>query len=48
MSSTNHAIVIGGSVAGLCAARVLADVFDEVTILDRDSYPGDAEFLAPL
>src|SRR3989475_595924 len=34
-----RAVVIGGSIAGLCAARVLADYFDRVTVLDRDSYP---------
>ncbi len=39
-----HAIVIGGSVAGLLAARVLADHFDRVTILDRDRLPIDATF----
>lgn len=31
-----HAIVIGGSMAGLMTARVLADYFDRVTILERD------------
>ena len=39
MSRTAHAVVIGGSVAGLCAARVLSDVFDQVTVLDRDAFP---------
>jgi flavin-dependent dehydrogenase len=34
-----HALVIGGSLAGLFAARVLADFFDKVTILDRDVFP---------
>lgn len=34
-----HALVIGGSLAGLFAARVLADFFDTVTILDRDVFP---------
>jgi 2-polyprenyl-6-methoxyphenol hydroxylase-like FAD-dependent oxidoreductase len=34
-----RAVVIGGSIAGLCAARVLADWFDAVTVLDRDGYP---------
>jgi len=34
-----RAVVIGGSIAGLCAARVLADYFDRVTVLDRDAYP---------
>src|SRR5215475_9149411 len=34
-----HALIIGGSLAGLFAARVLADFFNIVTILDRDSFP---------
>ncbi len=36
MASHKHAIVIGGSMAGLVAGRVLADHFDSVTILERD------------
>ena len=32
----SHAIVIGGSMGGLLAARVLSDHFDQVTILERD------------
>jgi 2-polyprenyl-6-methoxyphenol hydroxylase-like FAD-dependent oxidoreductase len=36
---TSHAIVIGGSMAGLCAARVLAGFYDKVTVIDRDAYP---------
>ncbi|MFC4552684.1 MULTISPECIES: FAD-dependent oxidoreductase [Halorussus] len=35
--SGGHAVVVGASVAGLLAARVLADGFEEVTVLDRDS-----------
>jgi 2-polyprenyl-6-methoxyphenol hydroxylase-like FAD-dependent oxidoreductase len=31
-----HAVVIGGSLAGLMTARVLADHFDAVTLLERD------------
>lgn len=31
-----HAIVIGGSIAGLLAARVLSDHFDRVTVVERD------------
>ncbi len=31
-----HAVVLGGSVAGLLAARVLADVYEQVTVVDRD------------
>ena len=37
-----HAIVIGGSMAGLCAARVLAGFYDKVTVIDRDAYPAGA------
>jgi 2-polyprenyl-6-methoxyphenol hydroxylase-like FAD-dependent oxidoreductase len=38
-----HAVVIGGSMAGMLAARVLADHFDRVTILERDRLPEGAE-----
>jgi 2-polyprenyl-6-methoxyphenol hydroxylase-like FAD-dependent oxidoreductase len=31
-----HAVVIGGSIAGLISARVLAEYFEQVTILERD------------
>ena len=31
-----HAVVIGGSLAGLMTARVLAEHFDAVTVLERD------------
>lgn len=34
---TRHAVVVGASVAGLLAARVLARHFDEVTIVERDT-----------
>src|SRR6266851_7119298 len=34
-----NAIVIGGSMAGLCAARVLSEFYDKVIVLDRDAYP---------
>jgi 2-polyprenyl-6-methoxyphenol hydroxylase-like FAD-dependent oxidoreductase len=37
--NTNHAVVIGASVAGLLAARALCDYFDRVTILERDVLP---------
>lgn len=33
------AVVVGGSMAGLLAARVLADGYEEVTIIDRDPLP---------
>ncbi|MEW2480735.1 oxidoreductase [Mycobacterium sp. NPDC049093] len=38
---SNHAVVIGGSIAGLCAARVLADHFDRVTLYERDELPDE-------
>ncbi|MEA2193479.1 MAG: hypothetical protein QOI73_3600 [Solirubrobacteraceae bacterium] len=34
-----HAIVIGASMAGLLAARVLSDSYERVTVLDRDALP---------
>ena len=33
----SQALVIGGSIAGLATARVLADFFDNVTVLERDA-----------
>ncbi|MBO0791487.1 MAG: FAD-dependent oxidoreductase, partial [Ktedonobacteraceae bacterium] len=38
-SGRHHALVIGASIAGLLAARSLADYFDQVTIVERDSLP---------
>ena len=32
-----HAIVMGGSMAGLLAARVLADYYERVTVIERDN-----------
>jgi 2-polyprenyl-6-methoxyphenol hydroxylase-like FAD-dependent oxidoreductase len=34
-----HAVVIGASMAGLLAARALADFYDRVTVLERDVFP---------
>ena len=34
-----HAVVIGASIAGLCAGRVLSDFYDRVTLFDRDDLP---------
>ncbi|WP_006247590.1 FAD-dependent oxidoreductase [Mycolicibacterium tusciae] len=37
--SYKHATVIGASLGGLCAARVLADVSERVTVYERDELP---------
>jgi len=39
-----HALVIGGSMAGLFAARVLSEHFERVTILERDRFPDGPKF----
>lgn len=41
--ANRHAVVLGGSLAGLLAARVLADHFEHVTLIERDPYPETAE-----
>ena len=43
MGVGRRAVVLGGSVAGLCAAGALAPHFDEVLVLERDELPPDAE-----
>lgn len=40
---TTSALIIGGSMAGLLAARVLTDHVDQVTIIERDKYPDTAD-----
>ncbi|MEV0001770.1 FAD-binding monooxygenase [Micromonospora sp. NPDC050980] len=42
MSSDDQtrAVVLGGSIAGLFAARVLSDAYDEVLVVDRDELVG--------
>jgi hypothetical protein len=30
-----HAVVIGGSIAGLMTARLLSDFFDQVTVIEQ-------------
>ena len=35
----SKAVVLGGSLAGLCAARVLADHCERVTVIERDEMP---------
>lgn len=39
-----HAMVIGGGMAGLFNARVLADRFEWVTLIERDRFPEGPEF----
>jgi 2-polyprenyl-6-methoxyphenol hydroxylase-like FAD-dependent oxidoreductase len=38
------AVVIGGSLARMCAARVLSNFVETVTVVERDLYPGKREF----
>ena len=42
MSNPSSAVVLGASMAGLLAARVLADRFDRVTLVERDPLPAGA------
>ncbi len=37
----DHAIVLGASMAGLLTARVLADTYTRVTVVERDTLPAD-------
>jgi 2-polyprenyl-6-methoxyphenol hydroxylase-like FAD-dependent oxidoreductase len=37
-----HAVVLGASMAGLAATRVLADAYERVTVLERDALPATA------
>ena len=39
MGSLEHVLVIGGSMAGLLAARVLSERYQRVTLIDRDAFP---------
>lgn len=41
MSRRKHAVVVGGSLAGLLSARILLDHFEQVTLLERDGFPED-------
>ena len=43
LSSYEHAIVLGGSMAGLLAARVLSEYFEKVTVIERDPLPDGPE-----
>jgi 2-polyprenyl-6-methoxyphenol hydroxylase-like FAD-dependent oxidoreductase len=39
----NHAVVLGASMAGLLATRVLSESYDRVTVVDRDTLTGVVE-----
>jgi flavin-dependent dehydrogenase len=43
-NQSKHAIVIGGSIAGMITARVLAEQFDHVTIIERDALSMSNDF----
>jgi 2-polyprenyl-6-methoxyphenol hydroxylase-like FAD-dependent oxidoreductase len=43
MAIGKQAIVIGSSMTGMLAARVLADHFEQVTVIERDRLPDGAE-----
>src|SRR5687768_3165394 len=36
--ANRHAVVLGGSLAGLLTARILSDHFEHVTLIERDAY----------
>jgi 2-polyprenyl-6-methoxyphenol hydroxylase-like FAD-dependent oxidoreductase len=40
-SHRRHAVVIGASIGGLCAAGALSASFDRVTVVDRDELPAE-------
>ena len=42
-SAQDHAVVLGGSMAGLLAVRVLADHYQRVTLIERDPLPDFGE-----
>ena len=39
----SRSIVVGASIAGLLAARVLSEHFERVTVLEKDALPGPDE-----
>lgn len=40
---SEHAVVVGASMAGMLAARVLADHFERVTVIEPDTFPDRPE-----
>jgi 2-polyprenyl-6-methoxyphenol hydroxylase-like FAD-dependent oxidoreductase len=43
VGNRDHAVVLGASMAGLLAARVLSGCYRRVTVVERDELPQDAE-----
>ena len=43
MATFDHAVVIGGSMAGLLTARVLSEQFAQVTVVERDEFTDTPE-----
>lgn len=43
MEHRGHAVVLGASMSGLLAARALSEVFERVTVVERDRLPQHAE-----
>lgn len=41
-NQARHAVVLGGGIAGLAAAGVVARYFEQVTLVERDRYPAGA------
>lgn len=42
-NTSKHAVVLGGSIAGLLAAHVLSRHFERVTLIERDAFPAGDE-----
>ena len=41
LNKKHHAVVVGGGISGLLAARVLIDHCEKVTLIERDHYPAE-------
>jgi len=42
--TSKHAVIVGAGMAGLLAAAAVSDVFEEVTIIEKDSLPESPQF----
>jgi NADPH-dependent 2,4-dienoyl-CoA reductase/sulfur reductase-like enzyme len=43
LTPVGHAVVVGGGMAGLLAARVLVNHFERVTLIERDALTDNAQ-----